>query len=62
MEVKRSTVYVVQGFDISTFSEFTPDPAVFETEKEAKRFCREQTDAAMGLLFSYREVSMGRFL
>lgn len=51
-------VYVIKAFDGRQWKLFIPQIGVFLTEKEAKRYCRENSRG--GLVHSYQAVAVGR--
>jgi hypothetical protein len=48
--------WIIDGFDVHGWNQFTPTPGLCRTEADAKRYCRKNTTHS--LLFSYRRVEM----
>lgn len=48
--------WIIDGFDVHGWKQFTPDPGLCLTEEDASRYCRENTTNS--LLFSYRRVAV----
>jgi hypothetical protein len=53
-------LYLIECFDIDTWKLYHPDPCLFETEKEADRFCESIEDEYQGtIICSYKKVRIG---
>lgn len=49
--------YIVQGFSLISFQQFDCDPGLFETEKEASRFCEQHTNE--NAVYRYTRMRLG---
>jgi len=52
-------MYLLQGFDVSNFKQFIPDPALMETEGEAAAFCKNH--CGEGEIYHYIPVRVGSY-
>jgi len=50
-------LYLLKGFDKNNYHFFTPDPALFKTKEEAKKFCYLNRNS--NLFFTYEVVRVG---
>jgi hypothetical protein len=53
--------YIVECFDLTKWKTYRPDPCLFETEKEADKFCEQIEDANYKEIYcSYKKSRLGK--